>query len=409
MPGWFNPADRAVALLFMSDRSASSPPVSPSLPFPILAALRAWLLSFRPGRVRISGRERLRIIAGAAAGIFLAAWACRLMAGEGAATAWMVAPLGASAVLLFAVPASPLAQPWSVIGGNTLSALVGITCVRYVGDPALAAALAVGGAIAAMLALRCLHPPGGAAALTAVLAHAADYQFALFPVLTNSVLLVMAGLAYNSLTGRRYPHAQAAPSSGQRSRFTSADLDAALAHYNQVLDVSRDDLEELLHHAEMAAYRRNLGELRCRDIMTPGPVVATPEMPLKEAWSLMRRHRVKALPVVDKGSSLVGIVTVADFMRQLDMDRPEGLGGRLRALIGLGGAAGRPGVIAEIMTRQVRVISAGRYVIELVPLFAEGGHHHIPIIDEERKLAGIITQTDLVKALSRAVGAGREA
>ncbi|MPS25610.1 CBS domain-containing protein [Alcaligenaceae bacterium SAGV5] len=61
------------------------------------------------------------------------------------------------------------------------------------------------------------------------------------------------------------------------------------------------------------------------------------------------------------------------------------------------------------MTRQVRVVSASRYVIELIPMFADGGHHHIPVIDEERTLAGIITQTDLVKALSRAIGAGREA
>ncbi|MDX3907932.1 MAG: HPP family protein [Pigmentiphaga sp.] len=391
----------------MSDRFAS-PSTGPAwLSATRFAALKAWLASFRPGRVRINGTERLRIIGGAMAGVLLAGWACRLFAEPGAA--WLVAPLGASAVLVFAVPASPLAQPWSVIGGNTLSTLLGIACATHIGDPVLAAAVAIGGALALMLALRCLHPPGGAAALTAVLAQAADYRFALFPVLVNSVLLVLAGLAYNSLTGRRYPHAQAAPASTQRSRFTPADLDAALAHYNQVLDVSRDDLEHLLHHAEMAAYRRNLGELRCRDIMTREPLTAAPDLPLGEAWELMRRRRIKALPVIDRAGSIVGIVTVADFMRQLDMDRPDGLGSRLRALIGLGAATERPSVIAQIMTRQVRVVSSGRFVIELIPLFADGGHHHIPIIDEDRKLVGIITQTDLVKALAKAVGAGTEA
>ena len=67
------------------------------------------------------------------------------------------------AVLLFAAPASPLAQPWSVVGGNTLSTLVGVACVLLIPDPVAAAAVAVALAIAVMFALRCLHPPGGAA------------------------------------------------------------------------------------------------------------------------------------------------------------------------------------------------------------------------------------------------------
>jgi len=70
--------------------------------------------------------------------------------------------MGASSVLLFAVPASPLAQPWSIVGGNFVSALVGIGCAHWIPDPALAATLAVGLAIIAMFQLRCLHPPGGA-------------------------------------------------------------------------------------------------------------------------------------------------------------------------------------------------------------------------------------------------------
>lgn len=82
-------------------------PVFPSLPAFSVSALRTWLRSFRPGRMRINGRERLRIVLGALAGVLLAAWASRTMAGELGAAAWMVAPLGASAVLVFAVPASP--------------------------------------------------------------------------------------------------------------------------------------------------------------------------------------------------------------------------------------------------------------------------------------------------------------
>src|SRR5258706_10586585 len=79
----------------------------------------------------------------------------------------LVAPMGASAVLLFAVPASPLAQPWSIIGGNLVSATVGVACAALIGNPVHAAALAVAVAVGAMFALRCIHPPSGAVALTA--------------------------------------------------------------------------------------------------------------------------------------------------------------------------------------------------------------------------------------------------
>ena len=64
--------------------------------------------------------------------------------------------------------------------------------------------------------------------------------------------------------------------------------------------------------------------------------------------------------------------------------------------------ADKPEVVGQIMTRSVRVASADRHIVELVPLFSEGGHHHVPIIDEAQRLVGIITQSDLVRALYRA-------
>jgi CBS domain-containing membrane protein len=261
-----------------------------------------------------------------------------------------------------------------------------------------------------MFQLRCLHPPGGASALLVVLTHTDHFQFAAFPVLLNSVLLVLAGVAYNSLTGRPYPHTQSAPAPGPgaaqpASRFSTADLDTALAHYNQVLDISRDDLEALLHGAESAAYSRNLGQLRCSDVMSSDPVSVQFGTPLAEAWELMRSKGIKALPVTDRARRIAGIITVADFMTGIGLEQHEGIGDRLRALLRVSGTthSDRPEVVGQVMTRKVQVASADRYLIELAPLFSEKGHHHIPIIDGEQRLVGIITQSDLVRALYRAV------
>ncbi|RSZ34393.1 MULTISPECIES: HPP family protein [unclassified Variovorax] len=363
---------------------------------------RTWL----PARTTVDARERLRAVMGAGLGLLVTALLSHWLAGPLHASVWLVAPLGATAVLVFAVPASPLAQPWSVIGGNTLSALIGIAAANWIPDPALAGAIAVAAAIGLMFSARCLHPPGGAAALLAVLTHTTHFSAALFPFFTNSLLLVLAGVAYNTLTGRRYPHVQVAqrpPASD--ARFSQADIDAVLARYNQVLDISRDDLESLIRQTELESYKRRLGTLSCADIMSRAPISVEFGTPLQEAWALMHEHRIKALPITDRTRRVVGIVTQADFFRQLDLQHHEGIAGKLRDLIRATRTviSNKPEVVGQIMTRQVRVASADRPVVDLVPLFSEGGHHHIPIIDGEKRLAGMITQSDFVRALYRAV------
>lgn len=373
--------------------------------------LGRWLADvaagFWPAPSLVNGRERLRAFVGAGVGILVTALVARWWAGDSVpAVPWLAAPLGASAVLVFAVPASPLAQPWPVIGGNVLSALVGSVCAQLIADPAWAAATAVAAAIALMFSLRCLHPPGGASALLAALTSASP-GFALFPMLVDSVLLVAVGVFYNRFTGRRYPHAPqrvADPPAKAPGRFSAADLDAALAHYNQVLDVSRDDLEEILHFAEAAAYERNFGHLTCAEVMSRNPLAVQFGTTLDEAWALMRQRRIKALPVIDRSRRVVGILTVAYFMRHAGLDQHEGVAVRLRALLRRNGRVHsvKPETVGQIMTREVRVISEWRRIAELVPLFSDDGHHHIPVIDVDKRLCGIITQSDLVRALHKA-------
>ena len=367
----------------------------------------AWMRRFIPAPLTISATERRRAVAGAALGILLTGLLSKwLLPG---ASAWLIPSIGASAVLIFAVPSSPLAQPWAVVGGNTVSALIGTVCVLLVPDITLAAPLSVALAIAAMIFMRCLHPPGGATALMIVLSHNHSLSFVALPVLYESLLLVLVGMAFNSLVGRSYPHKLSQENESaktpSRSRFTRADMDAALQHYNHVIDVHPDDLVNLLQHAEAAAYQRTLGELRCQDIMTPAPKAVQFGTALNEAWALMRSSHIKALPVIDRALRVVGIVTVADFLHLARLDEHPGFAARLQRMLSPSNRShsDRPEVVGQIMTRQVRVASAGRHVVELLPLFSEAGHHHLPIIDQDQRLVGILTQSDLVRALSKSV------
>lgn len=364
-----------------------------------------WLRNFWPAPARIDARELLRMALGVALGLLITGMLSRWWM-ETPGGAWLVSSLGASAVLLFGMPASPMAQPWPVLGGTVLSALVGVTCQRLVPDLAVAAALAVGLSILLMVPLRCMHPPGASFAAFVVLEHADGVALVAFPVMFNVVVLVLCAVLYNMLTGKRYPHPQHSHkgAEGAHARFTSADLDAALSHYNQVLDISRADLEGLLHMAGRAAFQRTLGELRCADIMSRPVFAVEPGVPLKEAWALMKQERVKALPVVDEQHKVQGIVSVSDFMRLAQLDVKDGLGQRLKQLVSW--RASNQGVVADIMSQTVQVAEETSLVTALIPLFSEAGHHHhIPIVDAKQCLVGIVTQTDLLRTLSKTIGA----
>lgn len=380
-------------------------------------SLASWLKGFVPGRVAVSQRERLRACIGALLGILITGLTMRAMVGASFLLPLLIAPMGASAVLLFAVPSSPLAQPWSIVGGNLVSATVGVSCAQWISDPMTAAAVAVSCSIGAMLALRCLHPPSGAVALTAVLGgpviHAEGYHFLLAPVGVNSVLLLSVAILFNNLTRHRYPHAvpkthtnthrteDRAP--GDRLGFTPADLDYVLKKYNEVLDVSRDDLESLLMQTEMHAYRRRLGEINCADIMSRDVISVEFGTDLQHAWELLHLHRVKALPVVDSARRVIGIITLFDFMRHANLTEHTGFDVKLRQFLQRirHTHSEKPEVAGQIMSKDVHTAAASMHIVELLPLLFEYGNSHIPIIDEARRLVGIVTNSDLVAGLYR--------
>ncbi|QYE33248.1 HPP family protein (plasmid) [Polymorphobacter sp. PAMC 29334] len=222
-------------------------------------------LPFVPILAGATLRDRLLACIGALIGVALTSLVCATALHGWAPLPLLVAPIGASAVLVFAVPASPLAQPWSVVGGNVVSALVGVTAARFVPIPYLAVGVAVGGAVLAMSLLRCLHPPGGAAALTAVIGGpavlGAGYAFPFVPVGINSLLLILTGIAFHRASGHSYPH-RPVPIVGHELAASGlgmphpADIDLALTDLGETFDVSREDLDLLFRRVEFHASMR---------------------------------------------------------------------------------------------------------------------------------------------------------
>ncbi|WP_087023335.1 HPP family protein [Thaumasiovibrio subtropicus] len=115
-------------------------------------------------------------------------------------TPLLIAPFGASCVLLFAAATSPLAQPRNVIGGHVIAAIIGLSMLMIFGDNSIAMVLSVGVAIAAMQGLKVIHPPAGATPLVIFMSHAETTI--LIPALFGSLLLVIIALAFHRLLYR---------------------------------------------------------------------------------------------------------------------------------------------------------------------------------------------------------------
>ncbi|RZT42950.1 HPP family protein [Cupriavidus agavae] len=360
-----------------------------------IAAARDWLRTFVPMPIAANRFERLKSCLGALIGLALTEWICRQFL-QGF-NPWFIAPMGASAVLLFGVPASPLAQPWSIIGGNLVAATVGVACARWIPDPGLAAGVAVAGAIALMFQLRCVHPPSGAVAVTAVFGGPAvtalGFGFVVMPVAINSMLLLLTALAFNNLARRRYPHRPPEPAAqhhtkdappSKRVGFTRSDLDAVLAARGEFLDIEEDDLEAILVAAELRAYSRRFGDVRCGDIMSRDVVAVRPGQLAADAAALLTRHHIKALPVINRQRRLLGILTQSDFFHahRVNSRRVNG-------------------AVRDLMTRTVVTARADQPIVELAQAFSDGGLHHVPVLDTDRRVVGILTQSDLVAALLR--------
>lgn len=174
----------------------------------------------------------------------------------------LIASMGASAVLLFAVPHGPLSQPWPVLAGHTSAAIIGVTCARMIGNPDLAAGCAVGLAIGAMVQFRCIHPPGGATALTAVIGGKAvrelGYGFVWRPVLLDALLLTALAIVVNApFSWRRYPahwvRRGISPAPAPAVAPTHAQVVAALSEIGSFVDISEDDLRLIVQRLSAPA------------------------------------------------------------------------------------------------------------------------------------------------------------
>ncbi len=331
----------------------------------------------------------------------------------------MIASMGASSVLLFAALHSPMAQPWPFVGGHLVSALIGITCYKLIPGVYLSAAMAVALAIFAMHLLNCLHPPGGATSLAMVISgqemHALGYGAMLSPVGLNVLTLFVLALYINNMfPGRRYPMLPP-PAIGEkpspppaltfgRMALNKDDIESALKEMNAYIDVTEEDLEQIYTRASLQHMRKQMGDVYCRDIMVRDVVTAEYGDEIEAVWETMRRRKLKGVPVIDRARRVIGVVTIVDFLKRADAHRAHPrFFDRLRSFLRRtpGMTTDKPEVVGHIMASPAITATDDMHIVSLIPLFSEHNIHHVPIVDHDRRLVGMVTQTDLTVAMYR--------
>jgi CBS domain-containing membrane protein len=360
----------------------------------------------------VQPREGFRAAVGAVLGLALTVLVAYLFSPDLWLTLYMIAPFGASSVLLYAAPNSPLAQPWPTIVGNTVSALAAIAVCMVVSDPMFNIPLSVGAAIFVMALCRATHPPGGSVALTVGLGAervlAVGFSFALLPVAAGTIVLVLFAALYAPLTGRRYPLRQfnepnpngtKDPSPIERLGLSEDELTDILSRYRQSLNLGVEDLARLIAAAQMQAASHQVTPQVADDIMSRDLVTVLPTTPVEKVASLFIEHGFTSLPVVDEGGAYLGVIFQLHLIAGKLGDQQKAAKVGFKRFVP---TLSRDKVmVARDVMATPSTATTQTPIAALVPMLAQSRSDAVPVLDGER-IVGIVTQTDLIAALARA-------
>lgn len=347
-----------------------------------------------PAVPRPGAPETLKAAIGAGFGLILADLALKLVQ-PGLPGLALIAPFGASAFLIYVVPSSPLAQPWSVVVGNTVSALAAMICLALPLPELVQAAGAVTLAVGLMALLRAQHPPGGAVALVTALGalasgHPPGPEWLVLPVAAGSLVLAGFGVVWAWATGRVYPFRTPAPPPAthgtadaaplRRLTPTPQALERALTQLRLAANIGVEDLARVIDRAEVASPDLLPGAMQAHTVMSQDVVSVALDTALPELAALFRDHGFKSLPVLDRQGHFLGLV-------------PQ---------VALAGRAD-PAVTAADLAIPVATLPPDAPLEALITTQSDGGQEAVPILDHGH-LAGIVTRSDLIAALLHELG-----
>ena len=354
----------------------------------------SWLNTLKPNFKVLPFKDRVFCGLGALIGLAISSFISWYVLGG--FNAWYIAPMGATSVLLFAVSASPLSQPWNLIVGNSIAAIIGVSCALWIPNPTIALSLAVALSIFLMMTTDSLHPPSGAVAITAVLGgeaiHQLGYYFILYPVLLNSFLLLIVAIIFNKLLGKQYPQVAQIntrskdPTPTQKVTIQPQDIQDVLEHQTELLDISEYDLQKIILQAQEKANARSTMDFLCQDIMSKDVIFLYELDDIHNAIDKFKQVNLMSLPVVNVNDELVGTLALYEVMEWFKRAAEP--------------HASWEHLVKQIMNPKVVTVKPSQTIQDLVPYFVEKSFNYIPVV-EQQKLVGIISRADMIAAMQQ--------
>lgn len=335
----------------------------------------------------------VQAMAGGAAGIAACALSVWLMSTGGVMQLFLIAPLGATAVLVFVVPNSPLAQPWSAILGNTLSAICGVAAVSLLAPP-FAPVAAVTLAFAVMMVCRALHPPGGAVALLFGLTPGLPAEAGIFMICLNTAaltgVLVLSGIVFHRFTGRKYPFRtsleEAGPPPQLRIGLNENNLSEVLFKLHQSANLGAVDLARLVAAVEAELILPRLDGATCADAVSSDRTTVRQEDSLGEIVKKFGRTDLPALPVTSRTGRFLGLIRQKDLLGVL-------------AHSGSGNLRAAGATAAEVMQAAGTVFDADLSLGKALPIMIRDRLEIVPVC-ENGVFLGVLTRSALMEALT---------
>jgi len=361
---------------------------------------------------RVSSGEMLASAISACIALAIVTWVSKQSL-SGTNLPFILASMGATAVILFATPNSAMGRPWPLLAGHFVAAFIGISCGKLSGNLVISVPLTIGLVIFAMHYLRCIHPPGGATALLTLLGgpevSAAGYQFMLTPLAINLLILALVAFSLNKLRAEKNRYArveiprdwQQRRQANTAPRFSHQDLQAAIDSLDSYIDTDVEQLTQLYEMAERQRYSRKLGALSCQQMMERA-IIREYGDGLQDAWLQLSQDDQQAIVVVNRAHHVEGILTLSDFIKHAQIFDLDSEQQRVAALIKPNTTltSDKPEAVGQIMSSTTFCVQQDMAAADAWPMFERYSIEHLPVIDQNNKLVGIINRSTLSPRLN---------
>jgi CBS domain-containing protein len=141
-------------------------------------------------------------------------------------------------------------------------------------------------------------------------------------------------------------------------------------------------------------------EILVQDVMSKAVISVQKFESIVSVAHILSENNISGLPVVDRQNRVIGIITQADVLSMIGVRKEHTFKDLLKHMLGEPLPERRTGdVVADIMSSSPVIITANTNIAEVAQLMDEKKIRRLPVVDDKKKLVGIISRADILKAV----------